>query len=530
MYELEQYQENGVQEAQRLLAIHQAIIYQLATGGGKTVVFSAISKRYITATPYNVLILVHRKELLKQTRRTLHKGFGVTAQPVVAGMRYIPDNRVYIGMVKTIQNRIEKFSKMNFGLVIIDEAHYGHFKKIHAQFPNAKIIGFTATPLSTNRKDPLKNYYQEIVCGIDIPELIELNKTRNDRGLIQNVTFNQKDIVDRAALVSDSGGNDFDEGLMAIQFSKPKYIKGVVDAYEKKEHGTKGTKAIIFNCNRAHSKLVAAEFIARGYPCKHLDSKSDEEYGKGYRDATLAWFHNTPGAILCNVDILTAGFDEPTIETVIVNRSTMSLTKWLQMCGRGARPLTWKSMFYIIDMGGNAAKLGDWCDPRDWRDIFFNPPKPNDGSGIAPTKDCPECDAVVPAQSMTCRYCGYEFPRKVEAVEGPLGEFVVVTKGINVKEVIAKNKDRKEHAIFLGIGTMLADNAKNFIREMTDQDALFILEQYHVKAEEWTLAVGKQYNDWYRARAKEHLYDRLKNNYPKWQRQSTTPQNPTHAR
>lgn len=517
MYELEQYQEIGVQETAQKLTQFNSICFQLATGGGKTVVFSGISQRYTAGTPYNVLILVHRKELLQQTRRTLYRGFGLTGQPVIAGMNHIPPARIYVGMVDTVHKRIDKFKDRNIGLVIIDEAHYGHFKKMHKHFPAAKIIGFTATPLATTRKDPMKNYYEDIVCGIDIPDLIALNKKKPDRGLVQNVTFAPKDIVDRAQLTADSGGNDFDEGLMAIQFSKPKHIRAVVDAYERDKHGTKGTKAIVFNCNRAHSKLVMAEFNASGYPCKHLDSKSDDEYGKGYRKEVLEWFKETPGAILCNVDILTAGFDEPTIETVIINRSTMSLTKWLQMCGRGARPLTWKSMFYIIDMGGNAAKLGDWCDPRDWKDIFFNPPKPNDANGVAPTKDCPECDAIVPAQSMTCKFCGYEFPRKIEAPEGPLGEFVVVTKGIDVKEVIAKNKDRKEHAIFLGIGTMLADNAKNFIKEITDQDAEFILDQYHHKAEEWTLAVGKTYNDWYRARAKEHLYNRLKNNYPKWQ-------------
>jgi superfamily II DNA or RNA helicase len=70
---------------------------------------------------------------------------------------------------------------------------------------------------------------------------------------------------------------------MALQFSKPQYIKGVVDAYENPKYGTKGTKAIVFNINRAHSKLVMAEFKARGYDVRHLDAESDNEYGKGYR-------------------------------------------------------------------------------------------------------------------------------------------------------------------------------------------------------------------------------------------------------
>lgn len=523
MYEFETYQEQGVQACAAELMLYDRIVRQLPTGGGKTVEFSGISYRY-SAAPNRpaVLILVHRRELLIQTRKTLYKGFGVIAQPIVAGMRHIPDAKVYVGMIETVNNRIAKLAH-KVGLVIIDECHYLHFNKIHKHFPHAKIIGYTATPLTSDKKKPLKNYYQSIVCNIDIPDLIQVNKAKPHRGLVQNVTFVPKEHVDRSDLVADGGGNDYDEGLMALQFSKPQYIKGVVDAYENPKYGTKGSKAIVFNINRAHSKLVMAEFRDRGYPVRHLDSESDEEYGKGYRKATLEWFEKTPGAILCNVDILTAGFDEPSIETVIVNRATMSLAKWLQMCGRGSRPFlfeimnVYKSLFTIIDMGANALVHGDWCDPRNWREIFFNPPKPADKKTVPPVKDCPSCEAIVPAQCRTCPHCGYVWPQKERAPEGPIGEFVAVTKGIDVKAVIEKNRTRKDHAIFLGIGTILADNARNFIPELTDADAQFILEQYHNKAEEWAVASGKVYNAWYRDRAKEHLFKQLKQKYPKWQ-------------
>jgi superfamily II DNA or RNA helicase len=513
VYDLEQYQEQGVQEAgQKLASGLMSIIFQLATGGGKTVVFSAISQRYTQSPNGNVLILVHRKELLIQTRRTLYKGFGVISQPIIAGMRHVPDARVYVGMVETVNRRIAKLK--NITLVIIDECHYANFNKMHKHFPNARIIGFTATPLAASKKNPLKNFYQDIVCGIDIPELIQLNKTKADRGLVQNITRAPKDIVDRSELKADKMGEDYDTGMMALSFSKPKHIENTVVAYERY---APNTKAIVFCVNRSHGKLVCAAFAAKGYPVRYLDGETDEIEGKGTRRDILEWYAKTPNAILCNVDILTAGFDEPTIETVIVNRSTMSMPKWLQMCGRGSRPTLQKSMFVIIDMGGNALTHGDWCDARDWRDIFFNPPRPGEKKGIAPVKDCPQCDAIVPIQVKVCPYCGYEFPGKIEAKETPLQEFVIITKGIDVKEVIEKNRHRKEHAIFYGIGTMLADNAKNFIPEMTDENAIFILDQYHQKANEWCVQVGKTYDDWYRARAKQVLFERLKQNYPQWE-------------
>jgi superfamily II DNA or RNA helicase len=190
MYDLEEYQEQGVQAvAAKLAAGAHKIVRQLPTGGGKTVEFSGISYRYSSVPGRGaVLILVHRRELLLQTRKTLYKGFGVIAQPIIAGMRHVPDADVYVGMIETVNRRIANIAP-KVGLVIIDECHYQHFNKIHKYFPHAKIVGYTATPLTGDKKNPLKDFYEDIVCNIDIPDLIALNKVKPHRGLVQNVTF-----------------------------------------------------------------------------------------------------------------------------------------------------------------------------------------------------------------------------------------------------------------------------------------------------------------------------------------------------
>jgi superfamily II DNA or RNA helicase/RNA polymerase subunit RPABC4/transcription elongation factor Spt4 len=508
MFILEQYQESGVYRVgQKLAAGIRSIVFQLATGGGKTVVFSAICARYTVKAKKSVLILVHRKELLQQTRRTLYNGFGIVAQPIIAGMHHIPHAQVYVGMVESVNRRIDQI-RDHVGLVIIDECHIANFNKIHHHFPQAYTVGFTATPLAASRKDPLKNYYQDIVCGVDIPELIKLNKTKPERGLCQNITFLAKDTVDRSELKIKNG--EFDEGLMALYFSKPKHVQNTVTAYEKY---APGTKAIIFNCNIDHSLKVTAAFREKGYDCRHVDGETPQ----GERDEIFRWFKHTPGATLCNVGIATTGFDEPTIETVIVNRSTMSLPLWLQMCGRGGRPTLSKSVFFIIDMGNNAYPAhGDWCDPRDWENIFHNPPKPGDGKGNAPVKDCPQCDAIVAVQVRVCPHCGFEFPRKPEELEKELEEFIVITKGINVKDVIARHKEKKEYYPFFYIGDTLAKDAEKVIPKMTDENAAFILQQYHAKAQEWCDEVGKKYNQWHRERARDHLYTKLRERFPDW--------------
>ena len=76
---------------------------------------------------------------------------------------------------------------------------------------------------------------------------------------------------------------------------------------------------------------------------------------------------------LTSVGILTTGFDEPTVETIILNRATKSLTLYFQMIGRGSRKLPNKDEFTVIDLGNNAARFGLWSDPVNWQHIFKSP-------------------------------------------------------------------------------------------------------------------------------------------------------------
>jgi type I site-specific restriction endonuclease len=70
---------------------------------------------------------------------------------------------------------------------------------------------------------------------------------------------------------------------------------------------------------------------------------------------------------------LTTGFDEPTVETIIINRATRSLTLYHQMIGRGSRKLPNKSQFKLIDLGNNVRRFGYWQDYINWQDAFRFP-------------------------------------------------------------------------------------------------------------------------------------------------------------
>jgi hypothetical protein len=224
----------------------------------------------------------------------------------------------------------------------------------------------------------------------------------------------------------------------------------------------------------------------------------------------------TPDAILNNVAILTTGFDDPNIETIIMNRATLSLPLWLQCTGRGSRPTDAKSTFTILDLGGNVGMHGDWCESRDWENIFFYPPKPGN-PGTAPVKMCNECNAMLAARAIICKFCGYEFPPSEIDIALRLEDFIVATKGIDVPSLIKINKEKKEYYPFFLIGANLAASAKNTIAQMTEENYNFILLCYFEIAKEWCHSRQKKFNEWHKTKAKETLINELQKYYKKWE-------------
>jgi superfamily II DNA or RNA helicase len=299
---LRPYQERFINNISAKLRIHRKVVAQLATGGGKTVCFAEICDRYCARSSQDILILVHREELLTQASKAIN----LPVQKVVAGMKTIPAARVYVAMVESAHKRLAMFT--NIGMVIVDECHIGNFTKVIDHFKEQYIIGFTATPLAAKKTNPLRNYFDDIVCGIDIPDLIEQGF------LAPEQTYSSSSIVERAKLKMKAG--DFDQAQMGAMYKEPKYIDTTLKAYQK--HSL-GRKTIIFNCNVEHSMAVNAAFLQAGFNSRHLDANSPD------RVEVLEWFANTPDAILNNIGIATTGFDQPDIETVIVNKATASM-------------------------------------------------------------------------------------------------------------------------------------------------------------------------------------------------------------
>lgn len=337
------------------------LVYQLPTGGGKTVVFSEIVRRYIQQTDQKVVVLTHRIELCKQTS-TMLDGFGVNNKIINSKVKELPDQNDYqcfVAMVETLNNRLneDKVEVSNVGLVIIDEAHYNSFTKLFKYFKDSFILGVTATPLSSNIKLPMKDNYQGLIVGNSIPSLIS-------KGFLAKANTYSYDVGLSSLQIGING--DYTVKSSEDLYTDMSMQDKLMRAYEEK---CKGTKTLIFNNGINTSWYVYYTFKEAGYEIKHLDNT----HSKKERRAILKWFREKDDAVLTSVSILTTGFDEPSVENIILNRATKSLTLYYQMIGRGSRRLKNKEEFNVIDLGNNAARFGLWDEPVDWELIFKNP-------------------------------------------------------------------------------------------------------------------------------------------------------------
>ncbi|MBP1224511.1 DEAD/DEAH box helicase [Flavobacterium sp. 1355] len=466
------------------------LLYQLPTGGGKTVIFSEIVRRYLSNNDKKVVVLTHRIELCKQTSKML-KGFGVTNKIINSKVKELPDQNDYscfVAMVETLKNRIndEKLHLDNIGLVIIDEAHYNSFRKLLNSFKNAFILGVTATPLSSNIKLPMHQSYDELIVGDTISSLI-------DKGFLARATTYSYDVGLTSLKVGING--DYTVKSSDDLYTNTVMQEKLLHAYTER---SLGKKTLIFN-NGIHTSLYVYEtFREAGYDIRHLDNTSSTEERKDI----LQWFKKTPDAILTSVGILTTGFDEPTVETIILNRATKSLTLYYQMIGRGSRKLPGKDEFTVIDLGNNAARFGLWSEPVNWQHIFKSPE-----FYLENLRDDTEIEMFfkysMPPELRT------KFSKTADVTFDVDEEHKLAIKQ-NLRSKIVLDKSLEQHASMCVDNTETLQEAKSLAKELDDDIECRIkryakcLSQCSKNYREWlvddykknmTLLIGKKYRE-----------------------------------
>jgi superfamily II DNA or RNA helicase len=423
--ELREYQNDCVFKIRTcFLAGKRRVVLCLPTGGGKTAIFSYIvceaMKRGSSA-----LVVTDRVELLRQANGSFSR-FGIEPELITAGSKPDLTLSCHVAMAETLSRRAEKYSNFikSRDIIIFDEAHRATFDKL---FPyvgeKAFVIGATATPHRQGAQAAMDEFYTDIVQAVDTPELIDLGY------LAEADTYGIE--IDLKGVKKVAG--EYDPKALAQRYEDRKVYDGVIENYNRI---CPGTKALAFCSNIDSAVSLTTQLRNAGLNARHLDSTISDEL----RRETLQWFKVTPDAMLISVGILTTGFDEPTIETIILYRATTSLPLFLQMVGRGSRTTDTKKRFNILDFGNNVRTHNFWEAERVWS-LAKKPKKKLDA---APVKECPKCHALLPVATPKCKYCGHEFKSKQE--EKPQGEFaqlVLLPKPQRLKQAQGMSLEQK---------------------------------------------------------------------------------------
>lgn len=388
-----------------ILSGHNRVIVQLSTGGGKSVILSHIAKQYLEQGK-SVLVLTDRIELYSQLSNTINKT-GIEVNNITDSLtihnslyNQNSNDKLTIAMIETVHRRLKYKKYLDFlksiDICIIDEAHVNAFHKVSSKLDsNAIVLGFTATPIRTGKSTLSfrEEGYTEIVCGARTSELVEKGN------LCYPVYFSDERLSVEDIAISKG---DFDAKAMEAALDNSRTYDGVVENYIKYANNT---KALLFAPTVKSSKKVVEIMCEAGINARHIDASCSAQY----RDEIINWFRNTDDAVLSNVGILTKGFDQPDIETIILYRATKSYALYNQMVGRGSRPHPIKNgRFIVLDFGQNLKRHKHWASSKKWSlDNVFTPrTKIADENDI---KVCPECHSECEKHIKICPNCDYDF-------------------------------------------------------------------------------------------------------------------------
>ena len=366
----------------------------LGCGGGKSCIVAEIARR-TTWNGKRVLFLVHRRELVEQIYKTFVR-WGVM-------MAYCT-----VGMVQTVTRRLKKLQRPD--LIITDENHHSvaaSYKRIYDYFEGVPRVGVTATPVRLNG-DGLGDVNDRLIIGKSTKWLIAHH-------YLAPYDYYAPSVADLTGLHTKMG--EYVRADIEKAMIKNTVFGDVVRYYRKLADGK---KAICYCASIKHSEATAEAFRNAGIAAAHIDGNTPGSE----RSRIISDFRDGKITILCNVDLISEGFDVPDCECSILLRPTHSLTLYIQQAMRCMRYRKGKRAV-IIDHVGNYARHGMPDDEREWtlekkeRRSFREVEKEQSEK----VRQCPECFFTFPVDAcetkMTeegeravCPHCGYVFPKR----------------------------------------------------------------------------------------------------------------------
>lgn len=358
----------------------------LPCGGGKSVITAEIAKQ-TTRKENNVLFLIHRRELRDQIIRTFSKwGVDMSLCDVM--------------MVQSAARRADKLRPP--ALVITDENHHclaSSYKTIYEEFPKARFVGVTATPVRLNG-DGLGDVNDVLIQGVSAKWLIENN-------FLAPYDYYAPSVSDLTGIKISHG--EYAAGDIEKLLAKNTVFGDVIGYYKKL---AAGKQAVCYCASIRHSEEMAAAFRKAGIEAAHIDGATP----LAERQKIIDNFRRGALDILCNVDLISEGFDIPDCECAILLRPTKSLTLYIQQSMRCMRYKPGKRAV-IIDHVGNYARFGMPDDDRSWTlDKKAEKQHKHETDNPVNAKMCPHCFAVFQPLPK-CPYCGFVFPKVEKELE-----------------------------------------------------------------------------------------------------------------
>jgi superfamily II DNA or RNA helicase len=405
----------------------------VATGGGKTFIAAMVAQS-VVAKGGRLFFIVDSLELVDQAAMAFAKaGLGVG---VIQGMHEWTDysQPVQVATIQTLRSRWSRLAVHLMPTVLmVDECHVIHkaHEKIirectHKSIP---VIGLSATPFRRG----LGKLFEELVVGATTADLTK-------EGYLAPAKCYAPYIPNLDAVRKKNDG-DWQEDALGEYMGAAKIVGDVVSAWKKLGEDR---QTLVFACNVAHSKLLRDAFKAEGIAADHIDGY---ETDKALRAQKVADFKAGKIKVLCNVAVLTKGFDAPQTSCLVIARPTKSLMMHIQILGRGLRTAPGKKDCIIIDHAGNCIRNGlpvetlpTELDDGELKRNLDRKQKDSDGPTEHP---CPSCGLLKLARR--CPSCGYMYEKKedVDRVDGELRE-ITSTKTVN------RNASPEDKAYFYG--------------------------------------------------------------------------------
>lgn len=372
--DLRDYQQENKQKVYEVWARCQSVMLQMPTGTGKTRLFVSLIKDIFHYSrnhkiALKVLILVHRTELIDQIDDELGFRYGLAHGIIQSGDKERKKYPIQLASVQTLSRRLDNWSDKAFDFIIVDEAHHitaDSYQKIIKAFPDAKLLGVSATPVRLSGEG-FTGTFEELIVSPSVKWFID-NKylSQYEYYSVAPTSFIQKEIDG----IKKFSNGDYAESELERVCDNDRIRAQVVKTYLDFANDKKG---IVYTINKQHNKNLCAEFNEHGISAVAIDSDTPSET----RDRYIEDFRHGEFKIICNVNLFTEGFDCPNIEFIQLARPTKSLALYLQQVGRGLRISEDKEKTLFLDNVGLYNRFGFPSSKRMWKHHFEGKHKGN---------------------------------------------------------------------------------------------------------------------------------------------------------